>query len=93
MTVFQISLGDTLDPAQHRGEVVGINQVVWDVATNTLHVKSDALLAQHTRYALIVTNGPRPQLEAGLSSRRGHAKISVRVYTIPVSVALFLLAA
>lgn len=56
-TVFQISLGDTLDPAQHRGDVVGINQVVWDVATNTLHVKSDALLAQHTRYALIVTNG------------------------------------
>jgi hypothetical protein len=44
-TVFQISLGDTLDPAQHRGEVVGINQVVWDVDTNTLHVKSDALLA------------------------------------------------
>jgi hypothetical protein len=40
-TVFQISLGDTLDPAQHRGEVVGINQVI----------------AQHTRYALIVTNG------------------------------------
>src|SRR5262249_10476990 len=38
-------------------EVVGINQVVWDVATNTLHVKSDALLAQHTRYALIVING------------------------------------
>jgi hypothetical protein len=56
-TVFQLSLGDILDPTQHRGEVVGINQVVWDGATNTLHVKSDALLAQHTRYAVIVTNG------------------------------------
>src|SRR5437870_1377884 len=56
-TVFLISLGDTLNPPQHRGEVVGINQVVWDVATTTLHAESDALLAQHTRYALIATNG------------------------------------
>src|SRR5262249_47786703 len=31
--------------------------VVWDVGTTTLHVESDELLAQHTRYALIVTNG------------------------------------
>src|SRR5262249_16039828 len=28
-----------------------------DVATNTLHVESDKLLEQHTRYALIVTRG------------------------------------
>src|SRR5207249_2162786 len=34
-----------------------INQTVWDVATNTLHVESDELLDQHTRYALIVTRG------------------------------------
>ena len=39
--------------------VIGINQVVWDVPTNTLHVESDELLAQHTRYALIVTDGLR----------------------------------
>jgi hypothetical protein len=56
-TVFLISLGDTLNPGEHQGEVVGINQVVWDVATTTLHAESDELLAQHTRYALIVTNG------------------------------------
>jgi hypothetical protein len=56
-SVFLISLGDTLNRDQHQGEVVGINQVVWDVATTTLYVGSDALLAQHTRYALIVTNG------------------------------------
>jgi hypothetical protein len=55
-TVFLVSLGDPLDPGQHQGEVVGINQVVWDVATTTLHVESDQLLAQHTRYALIVTD-------------------------------------
>jgi hypothetical protein len=55
--VFLVSLGDTLNRQDHGGQVVGINQVVWDVATTTLHVESDALLDQHTRYALIVTNG------------------------------------
>jgi pimeloyl-ACP methyl ester carboxylesterase len=38
---------------------VGINQVVWDTFSNTLHVESDALLEQHTRYALIATRGVR----------------------------------
>src|SRR5262249_40063482 len=56
-TVFLINLGDTLDQHDRGGQVVGINQVVWDVATNTLHVESDQLLDQHTRYAFIVTNG------------------------------------
>jgi len=56
-TVFLISLGDTLDPSDQGGHRVGINQVVWDPATNTLHVESDELLDQHTRYGLIVTNG------------------------------------
>ena len=42
-----------------RGSRIGINQVVWDPATLTLHVESDALLAQHSRYALIITNGVR----------------------------------
>ena len=60
-TVFLVSLGSTV-PGQGwmpRGTVVGINQVVWDVETNSLHVESDQLLAQHTRFALIVTNGIR----------------------------------
>jgi dienelactone hydrolase len=56
-TVFLISLGDTLNPHDHGGQVVGINQVVWDPATNTLHVWANDSLDQHTRYALIVTNG------------------------------------
>jgi Bacterial Ig-like domain len=59
-TVFLINLGSTLqrgdDPP---GTVVGINQIVWDTFTQTLHVESDALLAQHTRYAIIATNGLR----------------------------------
>src|SRR5262249_29182540 len=53
--VFVIRLGDTQNPQDRGGQVIGINQVVWDPATNTLHVESDQLLDQHTRYALIVT--------------------------------------
>lgn len=56
-TVFLVELGDTTSPEDTGGEIVGINQTVWDVATNTLHVESDELLDQHTRYALIVTRG------------------------------------
>src|SRR5262245_23922795 len=58
-TIFLIRLGDTISPEDTGGEIVGINQIVWDVATNTLHVESDDLLDQHTRYALIVTRGLR----------------------------------
>jgi hypothetical protein len=58
-TVFLIKLNDPTAPQERGGRVVGINQVVWDVATNTLHVESDELLEQHTRYALIVTRGIR----------------------------------
>ena len=56
-TVFLVKLGDTTSPEDSGGQIVGINQTVWDVATNTLHVESDELLDQHTRYALIVTRG------------------------------------
>jgi Calx-beta domain/Bacterial virulence factor lipase N-terminal len=58
-TVFLMKLGDTTSPDEAGGEIVGINQTVWDVATNTLHVESDALLDQHARYALFVTRGVR----------------------------------
>jgi hypothetical protein len=56
-TVFLIKLDDPTSPADRGGQIVGINQIVWDVATNTLHVESDQLLDQHARYALIVTRG------------------------------------
>src|SRR5437762_4686429 len=56
-TVFLVKLGDTTSPEDRGGQIVGINQTVWDVATNMLHVESDELLDQHTRYALIVTRG------------------------------------
>src|SRR5215213_3268760 len=58
-TVFLVSLGDSLNGEDHGGRRVGINQVVWDQLTNTLHVQSDEQLDQHTRYALVVTNRVR----------------------------------
>jgi hypothetical protein len=58
-TIFLISLGSTLSGGDRDGRVIGINQVVWDTSTNTLHVESDELLDQHSRYALIVTRGVR----------------------------------
>jgi Bacterial virulence factor lipase N-terminal len=54
-SVFLVSLGSTLPGGDPGGQVVGINQVVRDTFTNTLHVESDELLDQHTRYALLVT--------------------------------------
>ncbi len=54
-SVFLVSLGSTLPGRESRGEVVGINQVVWDTFTDTLFVESDELLDQHTRYVLVVT--------------------------------------
>ena len=58
-TVFLVKLADAASPCGGRGQVVGINQTVWDAATQTLHVESNDLLEQHTRYALIVTRGVR----------------------------------
>ena len=43
-TVFLIKLADPTAPEEGGGQVVGINQTVWDVATNTLHVESDELV-------------------------------------------------
>ncbi|MBA2258053.1 MAG: hypothetical protein H0W18_04105 [Acidobacteria bacterium] len=53
--VFLVALGSpgTEDPP---GPAIGINQVVWDSLSNTLYAEADELLAQHARYALIVTN-------------------------------------
>jgi hypothetical protein len=39
------------------GRSTGINQIGWDPATRVLVAKADRLLDEHTRYALVVTNG------------------------------------
>ncbi len=41
---------------QKPGDVVAINQVVWDPATNSAYAKPDAALDQHRRYLLVVTD-------------------------------------
>lgn len=56
-TIFLISLGSTLPDGNAGGKIVGINRIVWDPMANTLHAESNELLEQHTRYALVVTNG------------------------------------
>ena len=66
-TVFLVSLNDASCDADRNcdevgdngGRVIGINQVVWDPDAYMLHAKSNELLDQHTRYALIVTRGVR----------------------------------
>ncbi|HJV63443.1 MAG TPA: Ig-like domain-containing protein, partial [Albitalea sp.] len=55
-TIFLVDLGDTLT-MQGAGHKVGINQVVWDPASKTLAFESDELLAEHSRYVLVVTDG------------------------------------
>ena len=58
-TIFLVSSG---------GHVVGINQIVWEPAANTLHFESDEQLAQATTYLLVVTRsvhgGDRAPLDA-----------------------------
>lgn len=50
--------GETLPPGAI-GQTVGINQVVWDPETRTLHAAADEPLVEHSRYALVVTRGVR----------------------------------
>jgi hypothetical protein len=54
-SVFVVSLGSTVPGNPPGGQRIGINQVVWDVATHTLHFEVDRLLDQHRRYGVIVT--------------------------------------
>lgn len=57
-SVYLLSLGSTRGRGSFR-EKIGINRVVWDAASNTLHFEADELLEQHTRYAVIVTDRVR----------------------------------
>ena len=58
-TVFVISLSSTLPSVDPGGRIIGINQIVWDPGTLTLHVEVNDLLDQYRRYAVIVTRGVR----------------------------------
>ena len=67
-TVFLVSQGDTLSGRGY-GTRIGINQIVWDPATRTLAFESDALLEEHTRYLLVVTDGVRDAQGRPLKAR------------------------
>ena len=41
------------------GKRIGVNQLIWDPPTHTLHAESDEVLEQHRSYAVIVTDGVR----------------------------------
>jgi Bacterial Ig-like domain len=57
-TVFLLNLGDVLT-ARGFGQRVGINQRLWDPASNTMVFEPEELLQEHSRYVLIVTDGVR----------------------------------
>jgi hypothetical protein len=57
-TVYLLNLGDT-QTLRGFGDRVGINQVLWDPASKTLVFEPDELLAERSRYVLLVTNGVR----------------------------------
>jgi hypothetical protein len=71
-SVFLVSLGSTLQDHDGMpwGSRVGINQVVWDPSTETLHVESDALLDQHTRYVLVVTKRLREENDKAIKAAK-----------------------
>ena len=68
-TVFLLSLGD-VQTGRGLGTKVGINQRLWDPATNTMVFESDELLQEHTRYVLIVTDGVRDAAGKAIKVRK-----------------------
>jgi len=74
-TVFLLQLGDARQHRDRGDRRIGINQIVWDVATNTLHAQADEQLDQHTRYALIVTRGVRDPAGAPLAPAAGFERV------------------
>ncbi|MGZ8693378.1 MAG: Ig-like domain-containing protein, partial [Gaiellaceae bacterium] len=50
---------DTVFLADPAGKRIGINQVVWEPLSSTLHVEPDSLLEQATPYLIVVTDDLR----------------------------------
>jgi Bacterial virulence factor lipase N-terminal len=53
--VFVISRSSRLRGGEPGGEVIGINQMIWDPATLTLHVEVNEILDQYREYAVVLT--------------------------------------
>jgi hypothetical protein len=80
-SVFLVRLFDAAVPDLKPPVVIGINQIVWDSATNTLYAESNELLEQHTTYLLVVTNAVRDTAGASLSTAQFTNYISAATST------------
>jgi fermentation-respiration switch protein FrsA (DUF1100 family) len=60
--VFVISRSSTLPGGEPGGQVIGINQMIWDPATLTLHVEVNEILDQYREYAVVVTEAIHDEL-------------------------------
>ncbi|HKZ73742.1 MAG TPA: Ig-like domain-containing protein, partial [Steroidobacteraceae bacterium] len=83
--LFLVGLGDTTRAFAGFGTRIGINQIVWDPASNTLFAESDALLEQHTTYVLVATNGIRDAAgdrveTSGFRHPAGISSLAARLY-------------
>jgi hypothetical protein len=65
--VFLVRLFDVSRDETRATLVTGINQVVWDPATNVLFAESNELLEPHTTYVLLVTTEVRDSTGAALT--------------------------
>jgi hypothetical protein len=72
------------DRGRGGARVVGIAQIVWDPAANTLYAESDALLDEATTYALVVTTGVRDASGARIAARRGSSRRGDQVAAVSV---------
>jgi dienelactone hydrolase len=79
-SVFLVGLVDRFERERHRDDAIGINQVVWDPATLTLHAKANKYLDQHTRYALIVTRGVRDAAGAPVEASDAFRRLREHAY-------------
>ncbi len=96
--LFLVNLGDTdARRDRYRGQIIGVNQIVFDPETNTLAAETDVLLRQHTRYALIATRGIKDTmgrsvrgsaLQRFLRDRRGARKAGLDDYRDQLRLAL-----
>jgi hypothetical protein len=61
-SIFLMRLGDVTRFEINPRRFIGINQIMWDPATNTLSAEPEELLDQHARYLLVVTTKVRDTL-------------------------------
>ena len=68
--VFVISRSNTLPGGEPGGQRIGINQIVWDPDTLTLHVEVNEILQQHREYAIVVTETIQDELGRAIKASK-----------------------